>query len=188
MDTLQEPRATKFSWKIRSFWLWAVFCSALWLPAVQANAAPPALSVHFPLQEKVGPLRAGRLCLPRAAVSGVDFVTDSGQFALLVRQALDVRATNGKKRLGDGASVKVDLTLTALSAKLCAKSWGVMGFGDTKSLSGVSNFTFMWRHAGEAAEPVKLDVSVRTETKDGMTPPLILRRAIEVALDRIDPD
>ncbi|MFM6830630.1 MAG: hypothetical protein ACKOVA_09920 [Novosphingobium sp.] len=152
--------------------------------AVPAHAASARFTVDFPLAKTVGPIRAGTLCLPKGSMRGSDLVSDEGQFALLVRQVLDERAARGQRSLGDGAVPGIELHLKAAAVKLCAKSWGMFGMGDTKSLSGDVQFSFAWKIDGQAALNAE-QIVLKPQSRDRLTAQAIMRRAVEAVLDRI---
>jgi hypothetical protein len=135
------------------------------------------MTIDFPLHSSIGPLRAGQLCLPKGSVRGSDLIADGNQFDLLVRQVLEEQASGGQSSLGNGAVPKVEVHLRSAAVKLCAKSWGMFGMGDTKSLSGDVEFTFAWKRDGQAALSVA-KIAFKVNGKDRMTAPTILRRAV----------
>lgn len=149
-----------------------------------AQAAVADFGVDFPLEQSVGPLRAGQLCMPKGALRGTDLVRDDQEFALLVRQALDDLASRGASSLGDGTAPRIDVHLKAVAVKLCARSWGMFGLGDTKSLSGDAEFTFSWRLTGTVGSPNNEKIIVRPTSKGRMTGPMILRLALADVLER----
>lgn len=171
---LKFLRSSKFSISL------AIFA----LLAVPVRAAPNRFSVDFPLSKTVGPIRAGTLCLPKGSMRGADLVSDEGQFALLVRQVLDDRAARGQRSLGDGAVPRIELRLKAAAVKLCAKSWGMFGMGDTKSLSGDVQISFAWKIDGLAALTAE-QIVLKIQSRDRLTAQAIMRRAVEAVLDRI---
>lgn len=185
MHTLGGARSKISPVNIESLSWFAAICLSLAATSAPAFAASSQLTVDFPLTSKVGPLKAGQLCLPKGSVKGTDFISDQGQFALLVRQLLDAPNAMRSTSLGDGAAPRIDLHFTALAVKLCAKSWGAFGLGDTKSLSGKTEFTFSWRAVGSPAQSHPLTVALQPASKDRMTAPSIMQAAVEEALRRI---
>ncbi len=115
---------------------------------------------------------------------GTDLVSDESQFALLVRQVLDERAARGQGSLGDGSAPKIELRLKSAAVKLCAKSWGMFGMGDTKSLSGDVQLSFAWKVDGQAL-PVVERIELHPQSTERLTAPAIMRRAVEAVIDRI---
>lgn len=158
-----------------------------WAAAIFMMQIAPAsakMKVEFPLTNKVGGLQAGQLCFPKGSLRGTDFVADEDEFDFLVRQALDEQSGQDSAPLGTSAAPRIAVHLKSAAVKLCAKSWGMFGLGDTKSLSGTANFTFAWRKDGQgtlATETIALEVNV----KDRLTAPAILRRAVITLLSRL---
>lgn len=155
-----------------------------WSSLAHATTAPVRFTTDFPLNSSIGPLRAGQLCLPKGSVRGTDLISDDHQFDLLVRQVLDERANGSQYLLGDGRAPKVEVHLRSAAVKLCAKSWGMFGMGDTKSLSGKAAFTFTWKMDGQTALAVET-IALELNGKDRLTAPAILRRAVTALLGRI---
>lgn len=150
----------------------------------QVTSASAKMRVDFPLTKSVGPLQAGQFCLPKSSLRGSDFVSDEYQFDLLVRQTLDEQAMHNKGSLGSGSTPKIEVHLKSAAVKLCAKSWGMFGMGDTKSLSGKAAFTFTWKKDGQKALAVET-IALEVNGKERLTAPAILRRAINVLCGRI---
>lgn len=161
-----------------------ILFGAVTLASSEVHASPVRFAVDFPLSQSIGPLRAGQLCMPRGALRGTDLVRDDREFALLVRQTLDDRASRGLPSFGDGAAPLIELHLHSANVKLCAKSWGMFGMGDTKSLSGDADFTFTWRLASGGRSLNVEKVELRPKSKDRVTGPMILRLALENVLER----
>lgn len=145
---------------------------------------PPHFTADMQLSRSVGPLRAGQFCLPKGSITGADFISDTQQFDLLMRQTLDAQAPANKVSLGSGSAPKIEVHLKSAAVKLCAKSWGMFGMGDTKSLSGKAAFTFTWKKDGQKALAVET-IALEVNGKERLTAPAILRRAVNVLCGRI---
>jgi hypothetical protein len=142
-----------------------------------ANEARPSIatSIEFPLIAAVGPVRAGLLCLPRDKLRGRDFVRSERDFTMLVQQvASDSGADSAKAIIHN-----IKVSFRSLNVKLCAKSWGVYGTGDTKALSGTADFVFDWSLGDEVREEkhisrIKIDIG----KDEAMPPDEIMREAL----------
>ena len=149
-----------------------------------AMAASQRFTADLPLNRSIGPLRAGKLCLPKGRVAAADMISDARQFDLVVRQALDEQPQVQQATLGSGAAPKIEIHLKSVAVRLCASSWGLFGTGDTKSLGGKADFTFTWKKDGQsvlAVETIPLEVSA----KERLTAPAILRKAVNTLLQRM---
>ncbi|MDN8848759.1 hypothetical protein Q0M30_18160, partial [Staphylococcus aureus] len=76
----------------------AQMLTALALIASDAPAAPPAPTIRaaigFPLEDVVGPVRAGKLCLPNGKLTGSDFVTSPRDLQLLIEEVLAAKQSD----------------------------------------------------------------------------------------------
>lgn len=152
---------------------------------LQVERRRAVFEIAFPLEKGVGPVRAGKLCLPKGQLRGRDFVADQHEFGLIVRQGIDALAPEARARLGAGSDPVVNLRLSAIDVKLCAKSWGAFGFGDTKSLSGNARFVFAWSSLEGIGPEHEVEVRLQPQKRDALTPPAMLRGAVAQALERI---
>lgn len=188
MPTLERRRRELSNRKFRALRKLPLICFAWVAQSSAALAAPAQFTIDFPLSNTVGPLRAGQLCFPKGAAKGTDFVSDQGQFSLLVRDILDAHQASAMHTSRSEGAPQIELHFTALAVKLCAKSWGAFGFGDTKTLTGKADFIFSWKPVGSIARTQPIAISLQLAGKDRMTAPLIMRRAVDRALQRIQQD
>lgn len=105
-----------------------------------ADVQPSELSAKLaiPLSASSGVLSAGTLCLPKGKSHVSDFVTSEVEFR---RFAADAYLEVVQGAAGDSAK-NLEVKLTGIEAKLCAKGYGMFGLGDRRSHSGKANFTF----------------------------------------------
>ncbi|WP_156135700.1 hypothetical protein [Novosphingobium subterraneum] len=161
-----------------------VTCAMLSWPIGAVPAQQPRFTADLQLKRSVGRLRAGQFCLPKGSISGADFISDTPQFDLLMRQTLDAQPPTDQILLGSGSAPKIEVHFKSAEVKLCAKSWGMFGMGDTKSLSGKAAFTFTWKKDGQKALAVET-IALEVNGKERLTAPAILRRAVNVLCGRI---
>jgi hypothetical protein len=136
-------------------WIAAFVLLGAMVPAYATTepiAAPPAIptvaaSIEFPLTASVGPVRAGLLCMPNSKLHGRDFLRSQKDLALLIQRMLSERKAD--PFLAGINNFQINFQM--LRVKLCARSWGVFGTGDTKALSGRAEFTFAWSIDRDAA-------------------------------------
>ncbi len=141
------------------------------LSQAAAASAVPRASIAFPLSDVVGPVRAGLLCLPNGNLHGRDFLRSDADLSVRLQ---DVMAEGDQTDLGT-----LTIRLQALSAKLCAKSWGVMGIGDRKALSGKAEFAFAWSTDPTQSSPDKVTrITVRLGKGQAMPPDEIMQEAL----------
>ncbi len=136
-------------------------------------------SIDFPIDDVVGPVRAGLMCLPNSSLRGRDFVRSQRDLALLMQQVADERDVGGPAI--DGLKVG----FKAMRVKLCAKSWGVFGTGDRQDLSGEADFVFDWSAAGLLTEPREVRVQIKVSKGEAMPPSDIMREALRQLLAQI---
>lgn len=182
-DVIALAANSKRTLKIVSMWM-AATCALLSSPIGAAPATSPRFTADLQLNRSVGPLRAGQFCLPKGSITGADFIPDTQQFDLLMRQTLDAQSPAAQLSLGTSSAPKIEVHFKSAAVRLCAKSWGMFGMGDTKSLSGKADFTFAWKKDGQgaiASETIALEVNA----KDRLTAPAILRRAVAILLRRL---
>jgi hypothetical protein len=162
-------------------------CPALALDSTVPENLPAAGSgtVDMPLAAAVGPLRAGKLCLPNGKVRVRDFVSSQSAFAAMVTDALAALAADRKARLS-ALGPPVSVHLVGISAKLCAKEWGAFAFGDRKSLSGDAAFAFEWGAARLGAVSLtRHQVVLKLKGGQALPPPEILNAAVTQLLTEI---
>ena len=136
-------------------------------------------SIDFPLESAVGPVRAGLLCLPKGSLRGRDFVRSERDLAKMVRQAAS--ELDGHGQAFDGLQIHFQ----ALRVKLCAKSWGVFGMGDTQALSGKADFVFAWRGSDVPAATQVSRLQIDLDKDDAMPPDDIMQEALSRLLVQI---
>lgn len=156
-----------------------------WLIVEPSLARSSRFTVSFPLEKSVGPLRAGTFCFPKGSLRGADLVDDEASFALMVREALEDRAIASRLALGDGALPLFELHFLSAKVKLCAKSWGVFGTGNTKSLSGNVELAFAFKFDGQQSLETH-NIAFKPELAEGLTANAIMRRGIDLVLGRIE--
>ena len=137
--------------------------------AAAASAAPRA-SIAFPLSDVVGPVRAGLLCLPNGNLHGRDFLRSDADLAVRLQE---VMAEGDQTDHGT-----LTVRLQSLSVSLCAKSWGVMGMGDRKALSGKADFAFAWSTQAEHSPDKVARVTIKLGKDQAMPPDDIMQEAL----------
>lgn len=154
--------------------LLAQLLTALALLASDAPAAPPPATIKaaigFPLEDIVGPVRAGKLCLPNGKLKGSDFLTSPRDLQLLIEEVLAARPTDERVRPVS------EVRLTALQVKLCARSWGAFGIGRRPNLAGESRFSF--ELVGPDGTMTPVPVTITLDGKSAMTPGQIVQEAV----------
>ncbi|NML95386.1 hypothetical protein [Novosphingobium olei] len=151
-----------------------------------APTLPPlahvSLLVDLPRSAKAGARAAGMLCLPNGAVRVVDLVGRDQALEATVRAAL---ARAGEARLrGRG---EIEIHLTDVSVKLCARNWGAFGMGgDHGALSGEARYAFRWRRGG-AGPAMPVEIAFGIDRHAPMTAGEITGRALDLLFDRIIP-
>ncbi|WP_225207831.1 hypothetical protein [Novosphingobium huizhouense] len=159
------------------------------IPSPPAPAAPPLralaqvrLLVDLPRTQRAGARAAGMLCLPNGVVRVVDLVGGDAALEATVRAAL---ARAGETRLRGGGDIEIHLT--EVSVKLCARKWGAFGIGgDHGALSGEANYAFRWTRTGDA-EPRSARIALSIDRHAPMTAGEITGRALDLLFDRIIP-
>ncbi|SEJ58995.1 hypothetical protein SAMN05518849_11127 [Sphingobium sp. AP50] len=119
--------------------------------------------------------------MPNGKLRGSDFLRSQDDLGLLVQRALSKREADATIRPAD----KIDVRFQKLRVKMCARSWGVLGVGDRKALSGSAEFTFGWSTAS-GMEPRMSTVTVDLEKADAMPADDIMVEALNRLLDQID--
>ncbi len=150
------------------------------LPALALEPSPGAGSstVDIPFATAVGPLRAGKLCLPNGKVRVRDFVASQSAFAAMVTDAADSRPADRNARPST-KSPPVAVRLVGITAKLCAKDWGAFSFGDRRSLSGDAAFTFEVGSGGVGADSaVTHQIVLKLKGSQALPPADILNAAL----------
>ncbi|MGB3929099.1 MAG: hypothetical protein WBL20_09055 [Sphingobium sp.] len=154
--------------------LLAQMLTALALIASDAPATTSAPTIRaaigFPLEDVVGPVRAGKLCLPNGKLTGSDFVTSPRDLQLLIEEVLAAKQSD--ERVKPVSEVR----LTALQVKLCARSWGAFGIGRRPNLAGESRFSF--ELVGPDGTTTPVPVIITLDGKSAMTPDRIAHEAI----------
>lgn len=97
------------------------------------------------LNNSVGVVSAGSVCFPAGKLVGSDFVDGKREFSDLLHVALADLESTKRSRLPGTLKSKFMVNLTGIKTKLCARSYGIWGMGDRKSLSGDAQFTFEWK-------------------------------------------
>lgn len=138
-------------------------------PAI-SSATPIKASIDFPLDDVVGPVRAGKLCLPNGKLKGSDFVTSPRDLQLLIEEVLAAKQDNQRVRSA------LEVRLAAMQVKLCARSWGAFGIGRRPNLAGESRFSFEIVGPGGSKTPVPITITL--DGKSAMTPDQIAREAV----------
>lgn len=135
------------------------------VPVPQKDGVQPRyhLSVQLPLAPgtKVGSRRAGLACLPAGSVNVADFLIGpeellNGLQRELARNGLPVDISVAPPRELPQLVVRLD----AITAKLCASSWGL---GDTSRVKGTVAFTFVWNDPTLPQEQ-RAEVVIDTDT------------------------
>ena len=150
------------------------------LPSVKPA---PRAKISYPLNKRVGALRAGLLCMPNGGLRLGDFVEDDVKFGVMVNEVLAEAA--GDRVAAEGSPVSIDLKNAKV--KLCAKAWGVFGRGDTKSLSGDVSFGFDWTLASRRKpDSGSSTIAFTIPAKAALAPPMILKEALRRLLVAIE--
>jgi hypothetical protein len=137
-----------------------------------------ASAVDIPIASTVGPLRAGKLCLPNGKVRVRDFVSGQSAFGVMVKEALDGLDSDRRTHLS-ALNAPVSVHLVGIKAKLCARDWGAFGFGDRRALAGEAAFTFELGTTHQGAAPAtRHEVSLKLKGADALPPPDILHLAL----------
>lgn len=156
--------------------------------AQDANLANPIdATVSMDLKNSVGIVGAGLACLPAAKLVGSDFVDDKGEFADLLRSALANLEVAKRSKLPGALNSRLQIGLTGMKTKLCARSYGIWGMGDRKSLSGNAQFTFEWKvrlESGNIQSGMRI-VNLQLKKNEAMQPKPIFRMAIEQFVDQL---
>lgn len=114
---------------------------------VAARGANETTRVELPFDARAGLMKAGKLCLPSGVLRVSDFVSSDRELRAITEQA--IRENPNASKYSEQSNVEIKLT--AIDASLCAKSYGMFGLGDRRSLSGRTTFKFLWRTAGAAS-------------------------------------
>jgi hypothetical protein len=130
----------------------------------------------------VGPLRAGKLCLPNGKVRVRDFISGQSAFGSMVTEAMDDLDSARKARLS-ALKTPVSVHLVGIKAKLCARDWGAFGYGDRRSLAGEAAFTFELGTAQQGSPVVtKHEVALKLKGAEALPPSEILQAALNQLL------
>ncbi len=135
--------------------------------------------------EKVGGVSAGWACLPSGRLHARDFVDDDADMADIINSLMTEKAENRRMEAVEASaysSLRIDLV--QIKAKLCAKSYGVFGLGDKKSMSGKSQFTFNWEIVDGMYHAGNTTIEVISDNNSPMTTRQIFRQSIKLLLDR----
>jgi len=141
--------------------------------------------ILIPRNQKVGSLKAGSLCFPRGSLKITDFV--SGERDLINRMESILVDDDGREFTHHyPIGAKIHLYLIGLDSHLCAKSWGVFGLGDTKSLSGNIRAEFYWKiEYGNSTYQREDVINLVVEKSDAATPNELFGRIVQVLSNRI---
>lgn len=140
---------------------------------------PPQAKISASLDERVGRLSAGTLCLPNGLLHLRDFVEGDSDFATIASQSLWGFEQARVNRRGEVPSISIDLKST--TAKLCAKAWGAFGMGNTKSLSGDVSFVFDWSSTSSSGlrRSGSSTIAFRVPVKQALVPKMIFQEAVQ---------
>ncbi len=137
-----------------------------------------ASAVDIPIASTVGPLRAGKLCLPNGKVRVRDFVSGQSAFGVMVTEAMDDLDSDRRTRLS-ALKTPLSVHLVGIKAKLCARDWGAFGFGDRRALAGEAAFTFELGVTRQGAAPAtRHEIPLKLKGADALPPPDILHLAL----------
>jgi hypothetical protein len=139
----------------------------------QSSAIFDEVSVSVASTQKVGARRAGIACFPNGSLRSGDFVGGSRDLKSALEDAID-RLVGGNKPRG------IRVSLSAIQARLCARSWGL---GDRRNYSGSAHFSFLWSAPSvkERAEEISMDLP-KAEARE---PEAIFQIAVDVLVSRI---
>ena len=148
--------------------------------AQPAGAAEPAGKGAADLDRRTGIESAGLACFPRGVTTGRKFVADREDFAAMLKSELSELEPDEKARLPFSTAAQGEIILSAIESKLCAKGYGILGRGDTKSLSGSARFTFEWNvtDPGGSRRSGTEIIALNLGKRDALTPPGWLRLAL----------
>lgn len=170
---------------LRQRTLFLLLCALMSNPALALDTTAPeslkvigASAVDVPFTDIAGPLRAGKLCFPNGKVRVRDFVSGQRAFGVMVTEAVDGLNSDHKARLSALKS-PVSVHLVGITAKLCAKNWGGLGFGDKRSLAGEAAFAFeVGMVRNDATVLTKHQVTLKLKGAEALPPPEILHSAL----------
>ena len=159
--------------------LYPGFFAGLAFAATPAISSPPPVAyLDVAPEEKVGSVSAGLMCLPKGQLRVADFVDGRTGFTQSVFEAWKLRSNLVTVQIAE-------VHLTAVNVKLCARSWGLFGRGDTKSLSGRVEFRFRRLLANAGAAQTSDDtVAFTLEKRDALPASEILVKALRILFDR----
>lgn len=101
-------------------------------------------SIGVDSRSDAGAASAGTLCFPSGRLRVQDFAPDDIAVETAILKALKSSGSTEefKSLYGDGVNLRIELT--RITAKLCNRSYGILGTGDRKSFSGTVAMTFNW--------------------------------------------
>ncbi len=124
----------------------------------------PVINVMTDIQyrTRIGHLRAGKVCLPNAALYFEDLYVSKSRLNELVYLAVqNLPAGKFKSRV---KATGLNLRLVDVDAKLCAKSWGLFGSGARDQLSGTVRLVFQWSHgSAPLVDQQSLEVAIPSD-------------------------
>jgi hypothetical protein len=125
----------------------------------------------------VGSRAAGKLCLPNGKLRRRDFLYGEEDAQWTLDRMLAQRGVSEAKR------GRIDVALTGIAVKLCARDWGVFGHGDRETLTGTVRTTWGWRFGqGAVHEEV---VAAEMPAGHGRTPQEMIEAAMAEVATRI---
>ena len=156
-------------------------------PQAQGLVAAPVAAIPVPKGQSAGMLRAGLACLPSGRLTRGDFVADPTEMQQDLHDALAALDPARLAALPGGGKAALTIELREISTRLCNKSYGVFGRGDTRSLSGEARFLFGWKAASApAGEPAgTVEIVLTPGKRDGATPRSLFREALARLAERL---
>lgn len=169
-----QPFPSKFMDMRRT--VFASLCLSLAAAPQSSAFAATVAKVSMNASEKVGTQSAGWACLPSGTLHARDFASDDDLVGWL--EAAD-NGRAGDKPLTDMYS-ELHVTLQSIKAKLCAKSYGMFGLGDKRSLSGTAEFGFDWTATTKigTSKSGRVVITVSHDKKSAVPPPDYARDAV----------
>jgi hypothetical protein len=154
--------------------------------AATPEPAAPLAAIAMAGGKSVGTLGAGLACLPKGKLKRSDFVADPAEMQQDLRDAMAALDPAKRAALSQGGTAPLSIELREISTRLCNKTYGVFGMGDTRSLSGEARFVFGWLSGGSpAGEAATVEIVLAPGKRDGATPRTLFREALARLLERL---
>lgn len=110
-------------------------------PIALIELVKPTAKIDVDLAEYVGMASAGLACFPSGRLRLREFVGSVSEFQRLPEDTIKNNLNASRPIMNMSLQT---LTLKSMRAKLCARKYGALGFGDRNSMTGEAKFVFEW--------------------------------------------